>query len=992
MAKKSVFVSVAVMFLTFMGGNAYGQESLTCDNGQPWAQSCACPGWNNPSSFTSGSGVNKYSGAGIFVDDNGKPCPNPLTGNIGANNVGPNYTASQLGSVSTSATDCSSIPNVNRQFLIMTDVTGTDPNTGGHLKYVPTQFNTHDTTPGAINTNLTKSIRIGDGCSWYSASQSNGGSGAMLNYTMRVTPANAMMYIYYAIVAEAPGHGQKGNPTFIIRVMKKNAAGSWAQISDTLAYYISATPSTDHSSDCANMSYVTTVPTGQTGWHSQGSGYNMVYYKDWEKVSLNLSNYLYDTVQVQVAIYDCWYNAHYAYGYIAGECRPMTILTSGCPAGMSTDVTTLSAPQGLRSYVWYASQWGQRDPAMNFEPGQENGYVTWERVSSTTDSSSHIYHVQANDFRITRRYGPSGNVEIVNEVTNRQTFRCKMVSAIDPSKPYNSYLYVNVQNKKPTMSVDSLFSCDGRAKLWNRSYVPGDPSLVVLDSTRWWFYDNPSGGGAPVDSARGDSAWTYFTDATLKGVRVRSFTTDICCYSDAIYPIQPRQNPAVVNMVIDPESRVLCDEAPASMTDVSTGGYIWREWSFRDPNASEEDMTLSVKIRGEGDVNRTVTRSFTHGVEPIELLLRNGTYYFEPTHATDTVWCQTLIRDTVSVFRHPELEVTGATVVCEGSTTDATVSAVGVPGCEYQWSTSLGRITGNLPAGPTLRVVPYADTATYYVKVTSPQGCIAWDSLHVYLVRPKLTIEPLDGRICPGEVATLTGSDADHYTWSASPADATLVGQETANSIRVSPEVTTVYTMVGHGTNNCDATPLTKKVTIVPLPVSKVSLTPTFIDTDNPKMVLRDQSTYSVNSSWLFPDGTMKSGKEVSYTFENCIGYDSVYVTLTSYNDLGCPKEYPFGIPVNVFTAWFPTAFTPGSSDGNDKFSIYTINEYQFFHIYIYNRRGELVYDSDDVHFQWDGTNNGEPCPQGAYVYTCRFRKPGTTTLSTLQGTVTLVR
>ena len=30
--------------------------------------------------------------------------------------------------------------------------------------------------------------------------------------------------------------------------------------------------------------------------------------------------------------------------------------------------------------------------------------------------------------------------------------------------------------------------------------------------------------------------------------------------------------------------------------------------------------------------------------------------------------------------------------------------------------------------------------------------------------------------------------------------------------------------------------------------------------------------------------------------------------------------------------------------------------------------------------------------PQGAYVYVCRYRKPGMNTLSELRGTVTLIR
>lgn len=972
-----------------------------------WSQSSACPGWNNPNSFTSGSGVNKYSGAGIYVNgtycsgsssSGCKPCPNPLTGATGATTIGPNYTASQLGSVVSSGS-CTNLPGPTNQYKIMTDLTGTDPNTGGHLKYVPTQFNTHDTTPGAINTNLTKSIRIGDGCYWSGANSSNGGSGAVLNYTMRVTENNAMMYIYYCIVAEAPGHGQQGNPTFIIRIMKKNSVGNWVQISDTLAYYISATPSSDVQHACTNMSYVTMAQAGQSGWHQQGSGYNQVFYKDWEKVCMNLSNYLYDTLQVQVMIYDCLYNAHYAYGYIAGECRPMAIQTTGCPAGMSTDVTTLSAPQHLRNYVWYASEWGAAQSDYGFEPGGENGHFTWRQLTPNT-STNYIYRPQASDFAVTRRFGPNGTpITIPDSIGKRQTFRCKMTSAIDPAKPFDSYLYVSVNNTKPTMAVDSVFMCNGTARMRNLSYVPGEPALVVNDSTRWRFYNNPYCEGTYELELRGDSVTTSFDNVDLKGVRVTTYTTDPTCYSEAIYPIKPRQNPRVDSIKIVPPSRVLCDAAPATLTDVSndlaSGRYLWREWSFRDPSAAEQDMTLSVKVRGTGEENRSVTRSFTHGLEPVELLVRNGTYYFEPTAAHDTIWCQTLVRDTISVFQHPELEVTGPTVVCEGSTTNATVRALGVDGCTYQWSTKLNEIRGDLPAGPTLQVVPYADTATYYVRVTSPQGCVAWDSLYCYVVRPKVTIEPSDGRICPGDVAVLKGADAFSYTWSASPADASLAGQENEVEIHVSPTVTTTYTMVGHGDLGdrlCDATPLTKKVTIVPLPVPHVSLNPPFIDTDNPKMVLRDQSTYSVASSWVFNDGSEKSGKEVSHTFSDCIGYDSVKVTLTSYNELECPKVYPFSIPVNVFTAWFPQIFTPGSNDENSKFSIFTINDYQFFHIYIYNRRGELVYDSDDVNFQWDGTHNGEPCPQGAYVYTCRFRKPGTTTLSSLQGTVTLIR
>lgn len=979
--KTNVFIKMTLMLtaFAFTMNAAVGQGE--------WTQVTACPGWNNPTSFTAGDTYNYYSGQGISISSSNKPCPNPITGNTGVTSMGTNYTASQLATVNTGGGG-STLPNASNQFVIMSNLTGHDPNTNNQLPYVPTQFNTYDTTPGTVNTNITRSIRIGDGYS--NGSGSDNYSGAALYYTMQVTPLNAMLYLYYSVVAEAPGHGQKGNPTFVIRVMKRNAANQWTQITDTLAYYISSTPSSDQSDNCANMGYVTLAGAGETGWHQVGSGYSSIYYKDWEKVCINLSNHMFETLQIQVLIYDCIYNAHYAYGYIAGECRPMRLSSSGCPPGMDTSVTTLSAPRNMNNYVWYASEFGVLPEGEEADP-----QYTWRQLSpdqATPPASQQDYGVVASDFRVTRRFNASGVPVTIpyDTIGNYQTFRCKLTSAIDPSKPFDSYLYVTVQNTKPTMRIDSVITCDSLVRLWNTSYVPGDPTLTVLDSTQWWFYNNIGGYGEADTILYGDSVSIWFPNDDIKSVRVRSVTTDTCCYSEAIYPIQPRIAPT--NRNINITERILCDVDPTTLSDPVPGDNNYRVWYFRQADADADDMSLTDSVTGTGNENRQITRSFSHGVEPIELKVYNGTTYVDSRDASQDHACYVLLHDTVSVFLHPELEVTGDTVVCDGSMTDATVRALGVDSCTYQWSLSPNAITGGLPSGPTLRVVPYADTATYYVRVTSPQGCVAWDSLHAYLVQPQLAILPEDGRICPGDKATLVGSSAHHFTWTASPADPSLDGQDSLNTIVVSPSQTTTYTMVGHGANNCDATPLQKTVTIVPLPVSKVTLNPGFIDTDDPQVVLKDESEYSVRSSWLFHDGSRQEGREVNHLFENCVGFDSVNVTLTSFNDLGCPKEYPFSIPVSVFTAWFPNIFTPGSDDGNAYFSFYTINDYEYFHIYIYNRRGELVYESADPKFKWDGTRDGEPLPQGAYVYTCRFRKPGTPTLGQMKGTVTIIR
>ena len=933
-----------------------------------WTQQKACPGWSNPANFnawTNGQlGSGGYSGSGGVK--NSSSCPNVMTEATGAQSLGPAYTAAQMNTVEASGCYQASlpIPDQTRQFAIMTNTTGTDPNTGNHLKYVPTQFNYIDTT-GRPSTQISTSIRIGDGCS-------NGGNYgvSLLNYQMRVTSQNAMLFLYYAIVAMAPTHGQSGNPTFIIRVMRKDNTGTWKQINDTLAYFISATPSSNTTNACPPMEYANILSNpNENGWHAASSD---VYYKDWDKVAINLSKYIYDTVQIQALIYDCLYEFHYAYAYIAGECREMDLKATGCPPGLSTDVATISAPRGMKRYEWSASEYGVSDPTSDINPGMPNDYFTFRNlrlppmggqfasgpedtiiVRGSRRDTLHFYDykVQADDYRIL--YRPNVNkVRYIDaspdSMGNKQTFRCRMTSAIDPSKPFKTDLYLNVQNFKPSMRIDSLSRCDGTVRLWNQSSVPGAPNAVDLSTTS--------------------------------------------CYSEAIYPIKALETPNT-GMTVAP--RVLCDAATTTITD-TTDGVQRRMWRFLKQEYDGPLIGLDFDnmagmldtVEGYFNDSATVVRSFTHSIEPIELIVWNGLNYRDRATG-QMVPCANRAYDTVAVFVHPELEVTGDTIVCEGSRTNAVVNTVGVENCTYQWSLTNGYVSGGIPAGATLQEIPYAPVSKYYIRVTSPQGCVAWDSAYAYYVQPQVEMYPPDGRICPGDTVMLIGSMADHYSWRVG---STTVA--TGDTVFMTPNSSTTYTMIGHGANNCDALPLTERVTVIPFPTPKVDLSPKYVDSEDPTVVLTNASSHAATTSWLFSDGERVDQKSVKHVFEEAqTGQDSVVnVELTTANELGCVTVYPFTIPVHLFTAWLPTVFTPGSEDVNAKFKLYTINEYEYFHIYVYNREGMLVFESEDPAFEWDGTHNGTACPQGAYVYVCNYRKPHVGTLSSRKGTITLLR
>ena len=1022
MMKKVFFKALSIVMVFFVCGSAAFAQTPKPSKESPkdddWSQQTACPGWNNPASFQAGDAYNYYQGRLGIRDD--EVVPNVLTSETGMTFSGTTYTRAQLATVSNGGSSCSSTPSgysgtTNSAFVIM-EGNGTDPNTGrgshAPLPLVPTMFNTNE--EGIINTNLEKSIRIGDVC--------GGGKAAALYYNVTPTPQNALFYIYYACVIEAPGHGTGCDPAFIIRVMKQNNAGQWVQFDNNLAYYVTSAPAQNQpagypSAPTPQCPPYGTVVLGQNGWDMHGNAWssgNFVW-KDWTKVALNLSNYMNEPLRIEVLMGDCSWSAHCAYAYIAGECRPLEITSTGCPAGMSTTVSTLKAPRGMLDYEWYASEYGPFESYDEFDEGEANGYVTWRSLrapgtpldANGRDPNGYDYDVKPEDFRVTRELvnGVPPTTDNTNRISSTQTFRCRMTSALDPNSPFDSYLHVNVTNKKPTMMIDSLLLCDGTAQMRNISEVPGGDQSgehVVGEQTQWKFYNNPNCNGSYLDSIVGESVEFQYDTRELAGVHVTSFTTDPTCYSEAIYSFRPRQNPKA-GMTIT--KKILCDADETTLsdtTDLTSGDFArnTRFWIFRDSTAAEDDMTLLDTLWGAGSENRVVTRSFTHGVEPIELWVRNGLFYPNPSNVQDTIWCQTQVLDTVAVFQHPELQRDGDSIVCQGEKTKIWVRALGVEGeCTYQWSTTYGEVAGGFPPGDTLSVTPYADTSVYYVMVTSPAPayCVAWDSAYAYLVSPKLkkldhSGDRTDGRICPGDTAWLMGSNADHYSWTAMPEDPSLVGQEDNDTIVVIPEETTVYTLVGHGTNDCDATPIRDSIVIMPLPVPEVALSPYFIDAENPKLVLRDVSTYGVNSLWRFNDGTTAEGREVTHYFEHSVGKDSVPVTLTSYNVLNCPTVYPFKIPVSTFTAWFPSVFTPGTNDDNSTFRFFTINDYEYFRIDIYNRRGEQVYTSNDLHFEWDGTYKGNPCPQGTYVYTCRYRKPGTPTLSTLTGSITLIR
>jgi gliding motility-associated-like protein len=71
---------------------------------------------------------------------------------------------------------------------------------------------------------------------------------------------------------------------------------------------------------------------------------------------------------------------------------------------------------------------------------------------------------------------------------------------------------------------------------------------------------------------------------------------------------------------------------------------------------------------------------------------------------------------------------------------------------------------------------------------------------------------------------------------------------------------------------------------------------------------------------------------------------------------------------------WLPTVFSPDFNGKNDQFKAVTQNHsLSPFQMLIFDKWGQLVFESSNPEIGWDGTNKGRMCNTGEYVYVLRY-------------------
>ncbi len=184
-------------------------------------------------------------------------------------------------------------------------------------------------------------------------------------------------------------------------------------------------------------------------------------------------------------------------------------------------------------------------------------------------------------------------------------------------------------------------------------------------------------------------------------------------------------------------------------------------------------------------------------------------------------------------------------------------------------------------------------------------------------------------------------------------------------------------------------------ISALPTPIAKFSMTtnPTTIFETTVGMI--DKSIDASQWFWSVPDAQITTTSTVQnpvFNFPHTEGNYEVILIITSPK--GC-LDTTWGVleVKSDFILYAPNTFTPDGDQFNQNWHIVTEGlDFNDFDLQVYNRWGEVVWQSKDPEAEWDGTYDGRIVPQGNYNWKLRTKKIGTDEPQIFTGSVLIIR
>lgn len=523
----------------------------------------------------------------------------------------------------------------------------------------------------------------------------------------------------------------------------------------------------------------------------------------------------------------------------------------------------------------------------------------------------------------------------------------------------------------PTLTADNITTCIGGTASF--AVASPDNNLVYT----WW--DAASGGtqvgaGATFTSPALSADKTYFVQAAV---------ANGSCTSPARTPAHA----LVTNTLAVP--------TVANAATVACAG---------------QPVTISVQNPLNGVLYRWYTTAtggtavFTGPDYTITGITASQTYYVE---AATTAGCVSTSRAAaaITVSTAPATPTLAADQVglCTGQQATLTVNNPQT-GVQYKWYTTATGGTA-LATGATFKTPAITATTNYYVEAQNTTGGCASAARAIATVSllPAGAIPTVTGDqvVCPGSSATLTASSTVPgavFSWYTSETATTPVYTGNSFTTPALTASTTYFVGAAPGTFCGSADKISADVNVEQqLPAPNVHVC------DSSK---QDQVTFcwdpvqgaqgyevSVNGGSFIAPSSGTTG--TSHTVTGLQSGQRVAFEVRALGQLACATSGIAAIEGRAASPkgdviYVPNVFSPNGDGSNDKLYVYSesIATMEFI---VYNKWGQQIFISKDIHTGWDGTVSGSPQPTGVYVWALRATMTDGTQ-QTRYGSITLVR
>ncbi len=290
------------------------------------------------------------------------------------------------------------------------------------------------------------------------------------------------------------------------------------------------------------------------------------------------------------------------------------------------------------------------------------------------------------------------------------------------------------------------------------------------------------------------------------------------------------------------------------------------------------------------------------------------------------------------------------------------------------------------------------ENETYIYTVTDACGSAITDSVTIQTYDiPNLNIQSDITSGCePLNVQFLVPDNNSNYNYKWTYTNGTNISD-------ISFGANTTHTFINSGSYNVGVSVTTDKgcktsftidslIDVYKKPIARFISNPQTVSIINPQINFTNLSELADYYIWSFGDGDSSMFADPTHKYNDISEYTVSLIAVTNY---GCKDTVKKTITiVEQPTLYVPTAFSPDGDGINDLFQIQANGiDLDNYNLRIYNRWGELIFESNDIENSWNGTAKGKNTlvELGTYVWLIVYKDINNVEYQK-SGTVTVIR